>query len=189
VYALDVRVPYCGGSAGETLALALLWQPADEAGQWVGEPSPPVALGRVPVPAQTALNCPAALGWIEGYRVVKYTGPESARPGETLQPSLNWIVEADSPDTAQRVYTLTHDASGQSFTCTRADLTADRWQRGEYVFFDRCVFAFPDDAPRGAYTISVALVDEAGLPLPAFGPDRRPLTDGQVRVGAVTLTD
>jgi hypothetical protein len=33
------------------------------------------------------------------------------------------------------------------------------------------------------------LVDEAGLPLPAFGPDRRPLTDGQVRVGAVTLTD
>jgi hypothetical protein len=189
IYALEVRLPYCGGSAGDTLELALQWQAADAAGQWVGEPSPPVALGSLPVPAQTARNCPAALGWIAGYRVVRYTGPDSVRAGETLQPSLNWIVEDAAVETAQRVYTFTHDASGQSFTCTRADLTADRWRRGDYVFFDRCVFAFPDDAPRGAYTVSAALVDAAGTPLPAVGPDRQPLDGGQVRVGTVTLTD
>ncbi len=187
IYALDVSLPYCGGSNGDTLDLALQWQEANADGLLTNDASAPLALASVPVPAQTAANCPPALGWIAGYRAVKYTGPETVRSGETLQPSLNWIVEDVSPEAAGRVYTFTHEATGQTFTCTRMDGSLAQWTRGDYRYFDRCVFAFPEDAPRGMYALSVAIVDANGAALPATGPGGDALADGQVQIGQVTL--
>ena len=86
-----------------------------------------------------------------------------------------------------RVYTFTHDESGLSFTCDRTDGGLAQWTRGTYRYADRCVFRFPENAPTGAYEVSVAILAADGTPLPAFGPDGAPLPDGQLPVGLVTL--
>lgn len=187
VYALNIRLPYCGGTTSDRLDLAVEWQAADAAGALIGAPSAARALGSIPTPDEPADSCPLPLGRIAGYMIVKYTGPAALRAGELFQPSLNWIVEDVSPPAAARVYTFTHAASGRAFTCTQTDGPLSDWVRATYRYFDRCVFTFPADAPRGPYTVSVALLDAAGAPLPASGPNGEPLADGQVPVGQVTL--
>lgn len=187
IYALELDVPNCGVAAGAALDLSLEWQRANDDGQLTGEPSAPVLLGSLAAPEQIAANCPAVLGWIGGYRAVKYTGPESVQAGEVLQPSLDWIIEQPSPEAAQRAYTFTHETTGQTFTCTRMDGSLAEWTRGTYRYFDRCVFTFPADAPPGVYQVSVALLNASGAPLPAAGPGGEPLADGQVPVGQVRL--
>ncbi len=187
VYALDIRLPYCGGVDSDTLDLAVEWQAADATGALIGDPSAARALGTIPTPGQPADNCPHPLGRIAGYTILKYTGPAALRADDLFQPSLNWIVEDLSRPAAGRVYTFTHDASGQTYTCAGTDGPLDQWTRATYRYFDRCVFTFPADAPRGAYTVRVALLDDAGAPLPARGPNGEPLADGQVTVGQLTL--
>ena len=186
VYALDVSLPVCD-EAADTLDLAVQWQAADAGGGLTGEPSPLVSLGTIAAPGGTARGCITPLGRIAGYTLVKYTGPETVQAGGVVLPSINWIIEAESPDFASRVYTFTHEASGQSFTCSRMDGDVSQWTRAAYRYFDRCVFTFPDDAPPGVYQVSVALLNAEGTPLSATGPDGEPLADGQVLLGSFRL--
>lgn len=186
VYALDISLPVCD-EAAEMLNLAVQWQAADAGGALTGEPSPAVTLGSVIAPGGTAPGCISPLGRIAGYTLVKYTGPDTVQAGGVVLPSINWIIEAESPDFASRVYTFTHEASGQSFTCSRMDGDVSQWTRATYRYFDRCVFTFPDDAPPGVYQVSVALLNAQGLPLTASGPDGEPLADRQVPLGSFRL--
>lgn len=186
VYALDVSLPTCDTTA-DTLDLAVQWQAADAGGTLTGEPSPLVSLGTITAPGGIAQGCISPLGRIAGYTVVKYTGPDTARAGGVVLPSVNWIIEDVSPDFASRVYSFTHVETGQSFTCTRMDGDVSQWTRGTYRYFDRCVFTFPDDAPPGVYQVSVSLLDASGAPLPATGPDGEALADGQIPLGQLRL--
>ena len=190
VYALELSLPYCGDVPGDPLQLSLQWEGADADGLLNGEPGEPVPLGVIAAPEARADGCLTPLGRAAGYTATKFRGPESVRPGETVLPSTDWIVEAVSPEMADRVYTFTHEVTGQIFTCRKMDgLGVAEWTRGAYRTADRCVFTFPADAPRGPYRVSVSLRDAAGTPLPATGPDGAPLPDGEVPLGQVTLTD
>jgi len=186
VYALEVSLPDCDDAA-DTLELAVEWQAADAGGVLTGDPSPLVSLGTITAPGGTAPGCITPLARIAGYTLVRYTGPDTVQAGGVVLPSINWIIEAESPDFAQRVYTFTHSDSGQSFTCSRMDGDVSQWTRATYRYFDRCVFTFPADAPPGVYQVSVALLNADGTPLPATGPDGAALADGQVVLGSFRL--
>ena len=187
VYALTVNVPQCADAPGDWLDLAFQWAEADASGNLTGTESPTISLGSVSAPAARAAGCVDSLGQIAGYRVVRFTGPETAGPGETVLPSLNWIVEEPSSEVVSRVYTFTHADSGTTYTCTRMDGGLDQWTRGSYRYFDRCVFAFPEDAPRGQYVITVSLQDAQGHPLPATRATGEPIENGQVPIGQITV--
>jgi hypothetical protein len=179
--ALDVNIPICTEPAG-TLTLMAQWVPLAEDGAvdavHLGDTSASrigtyTAAAAVP----RAAGCPPLYGVFtpsdavheaDGlYVLQQYIAPARVQRGALFIPSVNWGVQERAPTLAGRVYTFTHETSGAVYTCDVSDQLPGSWPRGARVFFDRCAFTFPNDAPTGAYRVTVRLIDTAGAPFTA----------------------
>jgi hypothetical protein len=188
IHRVSAIIPNCTGDLTAPADLTLTWQNADLDGNIVAESSP-VTLTTIDPPLATYAGCPTILGTLAGsYTVVKLNSPASVTIGENYQPSLNWIVRSVNLDAAAREFVFTHSETGTEYTCDRMDRGVQQWQTGEYVYFDRCPFSFPPDAPTGSYTIGVRMISGVGEVMPAVDPQGNVLADGILVVGAVNVT-
>lgn len=176
VVGFQVSVPNCAGDGAAGSTLQVDWRLGEQV-------SPDVPLLTVPQLANSAA-CPGLIGVFTGenearYRVTAFTSPETVLRGERYIPSVNWIVEMPTVLTS-RVFTFTHE-NGTAYTCNATDAPLPAAQRGEFIYFDRCPFTFPNDAPTGTYSVSVSLNGGGGTPLLTTAGDTT------LRVGEVAV--
>jgi hypothetical protein len=181
-------LPNCAAPLDSPIDLKLQWLRASLDGTLMGSDPPPMELASVPAGLSYAASCPANLGMIGGYQVVKFNSPPTLARGDSYLPSINWIVRDNGAGAALRTFYFTHADSGQVYPCVGSPyFHPDRWRVGEQVFFDSCQMQFPPDAPPGRYTVGVALEDADAKRLSAVAPSGAALPNNIVPIGEITL--
>lgn len=180
VIRIPMRVPYCPLDAAAASVLEagapilVTWLPFDTNAHLMEAIAPPIPLGVTDAPMPRAPACPQPLAtFAAAYHVIKYNAPPPIRRGETLVPSLNWLVTTPDPAALARVFVFRHDATGAEIACSSMTRYMNAWGRGEIVYFDGCPLTFPPDAPTGSYTVYVGVQDAALTYLPGTDADGR----------------
>lgn len=197
IVAVEMEIPNCadhGGALDGSLDVTLDWLPANAAGEFLAQTAGAAQHIAVNANLPRARTCLRNLGILDGvFQVIQYNGPDSATAGSPFLPSVNWYVREAIPHSdLVRVYVMTHDSSGQAYSCRGVPRLGDhpiaRWRRGEIVYFDQCALTLPADAPPGDYTLSIGMVDNAtGEYVPVAPHESELSADGLLTVAQVTV--
>lgn len=185
VITFEVTVPYCAEAQADP-TLSTRWR--SEAGETPRQPL--ITLDGDFVPAAA---CPSTFGIIgdpaTGYRPTQYVAPLTARIEEPYLPSIHWLVLGAEPDISLRQFTFTHEETGTRYTCESSEgaVSPLAWRSGTYIYFDQCPFRFPADAPLGAYTVGVSIIDQSGAYYPAWTSTGDALPEPIVPLTTITL--
>lgn len=167
---VPMDIPNCaesGNALTGPLNLTLDWLPANAEGAFITPDADAVHTISVMADLPRAQYCLESLGLFDNtFQVIKYTAPTATTAGAVYLPAVNWYVRAEINDNnLSRFYTVTHDTSGQYYTCEGIPRLGNhpisRWKRGETIYFDQCALHIPPEAPAGEYTVALGMVDNS----------------------------
>lgn len=186
-------LPYCGREQDAAIPITLAWRNVSVDGTTTSRMEAlPLSLVTLPEGhVRPASGCWPNLGLVDDkFQIIHATFPASVASGETLEPSVNWLTLASTPDSYLRVYALT-DAHGDEIArCQEVPrlgtYPTDRWREGEVIYNDRCTLSLPDTLTAGDIDLWIGMFDPvANRYLPHNGEEDADL----LKLGTITVTE
>lgn len=197
IVAVEMAIPNCaesGSALSGPLDITLDWLPADSSGKFLTQTASTAQHMVVNTDLPRAQTCLRNLGVFNStFQVIQYNGPATATAGAVFLPSVNWYVREEIANgDLTRVYRMTDNTGGQSYTCEDVPRLGDHpianWRRGEIVYFDQCAFRLLGHTPPGEYTVAIGLRDNATgdylTPVPGEG---RASGDGLLEIATISV--
>ena len=173
-----------------------LTAPVDVRFRWDGGDA--VTLATLDEPIPLSANCPENYGVVnDDLQITQIRHAEQLRRGDSLTPTVNYLVLDNPIDVQSRFYILQHTEQDTQYTCRDSvsihgnvltfQQSFGRVPPGERIFLDSCSLYVPPNAPLGPYDLLLMFVDADGNRVPMATPAGATVQGSQLRLGTVQI--